>query len=111
MPHDGPATQGAVMLEVSSRSLNESPYGPSPLAVEAMRHEAARSHRYPNPECTELREALARHHRVTPDGVAVAHASPGVLAAVAGAFVSAAAPAILPTRTWPIYQWVMEECG
>jgi histidinol-phosphate aminotransferase len=98
-------------LDVLRLALNESPYGPSPLAVEALRHEAARPHRYPDPECAELREALARHHRVTPDMVAVGHGSPGVLAAVAGAFVSAGAPAILPTRTWPIYRWVMEECG
>ncbi|TMC02255.1 MAG: histidinol-phosphate aminotransferase family protein [Chloroflexi bacterium] len=98
-------------LEVLRLGLNESPYGPSPLAVEAMRREAARPHRYPDPECSELRGALARHHGVTPDMVAVGHGSPGVLAAIAGAFVSAAAPAILPTRTWPIYRWVMEECG
>lgn len=98
-------------LEVLRLGLNESPYGPSPLAVEAMRREAARPHRYPDPECSVLRAALARHHRVAPDMIAVGHGSPGVLAAMAGAFVSAAAPAILPTRTWPIYRWVMEECG
>src|SRR5439155_544972 len=41
-------------------SANESPLGPSPSAVEAIRREAARVHLYPDGGSTELREALAR---------------------------------------------------
>jgi histidinol-phosphate/aromatic aminotransferase/cobyric acid decarboxylase-like protein len=41
-------------------NTNESPFGPSPLALDVMRAAAADSLRlYPDPEATELREALA----------------------------------------------------
>ena len=44
-------------------NTNESPFGPSPLAREAMRAAAVDSLRlYPDPEPQELREALAVHH-------------------------------------------------
>ena len=41
-------------------NTNESPFGPSPLALDVMRAAAAHSLRlYPDPEATELREGLA----------------------------------------------------
>jgi histidinol-phosphate aminotransferase len=41
-------------------NTNESPFGPSPLALEAMRAAAVDTLRlYPDPEAQELREALA----------------------------------------------------
>ena len=41
-------------------NTNESPFGPSPLALEAMREAATDALRlYPDPEATELREVLA----------------------------------------------------
>ena len=42
-------------------NTNESPFGPSPLALEAMRAAASDTLRlYPDPEATELRAAMAR---------------------------------------------------
>src|SRR5205807_7585258 len=44
-------------------NTNESPFGPSPLALEAMRAAAVDTlRRHPDPEAQELREALAVHH-------------------------------------------------
>ena len=44
-------------------NTNETPFGPSPLALEAMRAAAVDTLRlYPDPEAQELREALAVHH-------------------------------------------------
>jgi histidinol-phosphate aminotransferase len=49
-------------------NTNESPFGPSPLALEAMRNAATDTLRlYPDPEATELREALAVHHGIKPE--------------------------------------------
>ena len=62
-------------------NTNESPFGPSPRALEAMRAAASDSLRlYPDPEATELREALAAHHGVQPDQVFVGNGSDEVLA-------------------------------
>lgn len=43
---------------------NESLFGPSPVAVEAMRRAAAQAQNYGDPEGFELRTALAEHHGV-----------------------------------------------
>src|SRR6476646_8749042 len=62
-------------------NTNESPFGPSPLALEAMRTAAADSLRlYPDPEAEELREALAVHHGTKPEQVFVGNGSDEVLA-------------------------------
>src|SRR2546421_7706651 len=62
-------------------NTNESPFGPSPGALEAMRAAAADALRlYPDPEATELRKALARHHGVRPEQVFVGNGSDEVLA-------------------------------
>ena len=62
-------------------NTNESPFGPSPRAVEAMQAAAADSLRlYPDPEATELRETLAAHHGVKPEQVFVGNGSDEVLA-------------------------------
>ncbi|MBJ6360461.1 histidinol-phosphate transaminase [Paenibacillus sp. GCM10012307] len=45
--------------------LNESPYPPSPEVLAALQHTSAEVlHRYPDPQCTELRQALADFYQV-----------------------------------------------
>ena len=69
------------MADLVKLNTNESPFGPSPLALEAMRAAAADTLRlYPDPEATELREALAAHHGVKPEQVFVGNGSDEVLA-------------------------------
>lgn len=60
-------------------SSNESPFGPSPRAVEAMEALASRAHLYPDDQSVKLREALAGHAGVEPDRVAVGTGSAGLL--------------------------------
>ena len=50
---------------------NESVFGPSPRAVEAMCAAAAQSWMYGDPEMHDLKAAIARHHGIAPDNVAV----------------------------------------
>src|SRR5262249_29488769 len=61
-------------------NTNESPFGPSPRALEAMRAAADSLRLYPDPEATELRETLAAHHGVTAAQVFVGNGSDEVLA-------------------------------
>jgi histidinol-phosphate aminotransferase len=61
-------------------NTNESPFGPSPLALETMRAAAVDTLRlYPDPEATELRAALAAHHGVKPEQVFASNGSDAVL--------------------------------
>src|SRR5208282_5360137 len=62
-------------------NTNESPYGPSPLAIAAVRAAAGDALRlYPDPEATELRETLAAYHGVERNQVFVGNGSDEVLA-------------------------------
>jgi histidinol-phosphate aminotransferase len=60
-------------------SSNESPFGPSPKALEAGRLALAEAHRYPDDQSLRLRAALAEHERVEVERVAVGTGSAGLL--------------------------------
>jgi histidinol-phosphate aminotransferase len=51
---------------VAKLSSNESPLGPSPLAVAAYREVAGELHRYPDGSAAQLRHAIARRHNLDP---------------------------------------------
>jgi histidinol-phosphate aminotransferase len=85
-------------------NTNESPFGPSPLALEAMRAAAADTMRlYPDPEATELREALAMHHGVTPEQVFVGNGSDEVLAHAFVALLKQPEPLLFPDVSYSFY--------
>ena len=85
-------------------NTNESPFGPSPLALEAMRAAAADTLRlYPDPEATELREALAAHHGVTPEQVFVGNGSDEVLAHAFVALLKQQRPLLFPDVSYSFY--------
>jgi len=85
-------------------NTNESPFGPSPLALEAMRAAAADSLRlYPDPEATELREALAGHHGVKPEQVFVGNGSDEVLAHAFAALLKQPKPLLFPDIGYSFY--------
>ena len=84
-------------------NTNESPFGPSSLALEALRNAATDTLRlYPDPEATELREALATHHRVKPEQVFVG-SSDEVLAHAFVALLKQAKPLLFPDVTYSFY--------
>jgi histidinol-phosphate aminotransferase len=66
-------------------SSNESPLGPSPKVVEALRREATRAHLYPDGGSTALREALARRLDVAPDWIIAGNGGDEILALIARA--------------------------
>src|SRR5690349_672114 len=85
-------------------NTNESPFGPSPLALEAIRAAAVDTLRlYPDPEATELREALATHHGVKPEQVFVGNGSDEVLAHTFVALLKQPKPLLFPDVTYSFY--------
>ena len=85
-------------------NTNESPFGPSPLALEAMRAAAVDTLRlYPDPEARELREALAAHHRIKPEQVFVGNGSDEVLAHAFVALLKQPKPLLFPDVTYSFY--------
>jgi len=100
LPGEQPRIPNLVKL-----NTNESPFGPSPLALEAMRAAAADTLRlYPDPEATELREALAAHHGVKPEQVFVGNGSDEVLAHAFVALLKQPKPLLFPDVTYSFYR-------
>jgi histidinol-phosphate aminotransferase len=92
------------MPELVKLNTNESPFGPSPRALEALRREAADTLRlYPDPQATALRAALATYHRVRPEQVFVGNGSDEVLAHAFAALLKHDAPLLFPDITYSFY--------
>ena len=58
-------------------NTNESPFPPSEEVVKAAEAEARRLELYPDPECRELKKALADRYEVRPENVISAHPTAG----------------------------------
>jgi histidinol-phosphate aminotransferase len=85
-------------------NTNESPFGPSPRVLDAIRAEAAETLRlYPDPEAMGLRCALANYHDVRPDQVFVGNGSDEVLAHTFIALLKQNAPLLFPDITYGFY--------
>ncbi|MAB09813.1 MAG: histidinol phosphate aminotransferase [Hyphomonas sp.] len=62
-------------------SANENPYGPSPMAVEAIKAEAGNLYRYTYPTVMKFAEMIAAKEGVAPEQVLVTNGSTPILAA------------------------------
>jgi histidinol-phosphate aminotransferase len=99
VPGEQPRVANLVKL-----NTNESPFGPSPRALQAIRDAAADSLRlYPDPDAAELREALADHHGVKPEQVFVGNGSDEVLAHAFVALLKQPKPLLFPDITYSFY--------
>ncbi len=98
VPGEQPRDQQYVKL-----NTNENPYPPLPEVVAAATAETGRSQLYSDPECTELRAALAAAVGVSPDQITVSNGSDEVLYFAFMAFCDADHPAVFPDITYGFY--------
>ena len=85
-------------------NTNESPLGPSPRVLEAIRGEAADTLRlYPDPQASALCAAIAAYHKVRPEQVFVGNGSDEVLAHAFAALLKHDAPLLFPDITYSFY--------
>ncbi|MEM6589766.1 MAG: pyridoxal phosphate-dependent aminotransferase [Pseudomonadota bacterium] len=81
VPFVGPETQERDRGTAFTARLgaNESMFGPSPRAVEAMTNAASEVWKYADPSCHDLREGLSRHYGVPSSSVLVGEGIDGIL--------------------------------
>jgi histidinol-phosphate aminotransferase len=92
------------MADLVKLNTNESPFGPSPRALQAIRDEATDTLRlYPDPQAIALRTALADYHKVRPEQVFVGNGSDEVLAHAFVALLKHDAPLLFPDITYSFY--------
>lgn len=97
----GEQPKGRTFIKLNT---NENPYPPAPGVAQAIREAAGESLRlYPDPECTQLRAALAAYHGVTPEQVFVGNGSDEVLALCFQAFFGGQRPVVFPDITYSFY--------
>lgn len=90
---------GAVNL-----ASNESPYGPSPSVLRALRREAARVGSYPDPRATELRRAIGNYIGIESRCVAVGNGSDELVDLACKAFLNPGERALIPLPTFAMYE-------
>ncbi len=102
IPGEQPKDQKYIKL-----NTNENPYPPSPRVLEAIKRAADGSLRlYPDPECSSLRETIARHFGLKKEQVFVGNGSDELLAFAFAAFFTGKAPILFPEITYsffPVY--------
>jgi L-threonine-O-3-phosphate decarboxylase len=97
---------GAELIDFSA-SVN--PYGPSPRVAEAIR--AVDLARYPDPDCTALREAIAARHGVTPDWVLAGNGASDLIHLVVRVFVRGGQRAVAFTPTFGEFERACQTVG
>lgn len=92
-------------------SANESPLGPSPHVVAAIRREAPRVHLYPDGGSTELRLALGKRLGVGAEQVIVANGADELLALLAMAAFEGGDDVVIPRPSFEPYTTVVAIAG
>jgi histidinol-phosphate aminotransferase len=99
VPGEQPRITGLIKL-----NTNECPYAPSLRVLQAVRDAAGEDLRlYPDPECTQLRQAIAEHHGLQPEQVFVGNGSDEVLAHAFMALFRQQHPLLLPDISYSFY--------
>lgn len=84
---------------------NESAFGPSPLALEAMREAAGRASYYGDPQSLHLREALAAGHGLEIDRITVGAGIDELLILLCRAFVDPGDRVVTSLGSYPTFEF------
>jgi histidinol-phosphate aminotransferase len=84
---------------------NESLFGTSPKAVSAMQEAAKGAWMYGDPENHDLKQALARHHGVTPAHIAVGPGIDGLLGLVCRLVLEPGTPVVTSLGAYPTFNF------
>jgi histidinol-phosphate aminotransferase len=105
-----PETQSGLKRLIKLDS-NESPFGPSVGAIEAMKEVLSAGNLYPDDDCTLLRRKLAAHHGLPAEQVLVAAGSTGVLSLLCQTLLGTGLNAVTSERSFIVYSMVVQATG
>ena len=90
---------------------NENPFGPSPLAIAAIRQAAPAINFYPDNDANHLRLVLAEHHRVEPEQILVTDGSTALIDILARTLLAPGLNAVTSKNSFIIYSIVTHAAG
>jgi histidinol-phosphate aminotransferase len=108
LPQAATANPHARLITLDS---NENPFGPSPLAMEAMKAALAVANSYPEDDCTQLRRKLAAHHDLPLEQVLVTAGSTGMLALLCQTLLAPGLNAVTSERSFVVYGMAVQASG
>ncbi|MBI5701518.1 histidinol-phosphate transaminase [Candidatus Saganbacteria bacterium] len=85
---------------------NENPFGPSPLALEAIKKELSSLQIYPDQKASRLREALSKKFLVEADSIICGNGSDDIMQIIGATFLSPGEEAVIPNNSFSIYSLV-----
>src|SRR5258708_33450708 len=90
-------------IQTIKMASNENPFGPSPLAIEAVSAAAREISLYPDNDATELRHALSARHDLAPEQIFIADGSLGILDVMARTLLGPGLDCITSERSFISY--------
>jgi histidinol-phosphate aminotransferase len=90
---------------------NESPFGPSVRALDAMRNVMDTANLYPHDDCTPLRTKLAAHHGLPVEQVLVTPGSTGMLSLLCQTLLAPGLNAVTSERSFIVYSMAVQGAG
>src|SRR5271154_5631046 len=90
---------------------NESPFGPSARAMDAMRSAMAAANSYPEDDCSQLCQKRARHHGLSPEQVLVTAGSTGLLSLLCQTLLAPGLNAVTSERSFIVYSMAVRAAG
>lgn len=91
------------MPEIHKLSFNESPYGPSPAALIAIRQAADTVNLYHDLESQQLRQALAEHYGVAAGSIVLGNGADEIITLLAQTLLTGGDEAVIPVPTFGQY--------
>ena len=99
-------------LAVRARiGANESGFGPAPSVLEAISAAGRTTWMYADPENFELREALALHHGISRDNIAIGGGIDGLLGEIARLIVEPGTPVVTSLGGYPTFNYHVNGFG
>ncbi len=96
---------------IARLGANESGFGPSPKAIEAMARTAPQMWKYCDPENFELRHALAAYYGLDAANFAIGSGIDGVLEGTCRLYVEPGTPVITSLGAYPTFNYHVSVCG
>jgi histidinol-phosphate aminotransferase len=90
---------------------NESPFPPSDKVLMAVRGALVGLNRYPDGSGHYLRQALAQHHKVTPESIVLGNGSNELIELLARTFVRPGEEVVIPNPSFVVYSSIVQAVG
>lgn len=107
VPFVGPEAQERQQNQRFTARLgaNESVFGPSPRAIEAMQNAAKDAWMYADPESHDLRQAIAKHHNIAPEHIMIGEGIDGLLGLLVRLLIAPGDGVVTSTGAYPTFNY------